>query len=98
MSQFENRVQELENQLETVSGDNLLLVREVLALHAGYEVRLSAVAAAGINMAGAVQGLPAGVELDRPKGFSGTMDGDTVRALIFSVERYFQLVGMVEAN
>ena len=84
--------------METVSGDNLLLVREVLALRAGSEVRSSAVATAGINMAGAVQGLPAGIKIDRPKGFSGPRDGNTVRAFLFSVERYFQLVGMVGAN
>ena len=84
--------------METVSGDNLLLVCGVLALCAGSEVRSSTMAATGINMASAVQGLPAGIKLDRPKGFNGTMDGDTVCAFLFSVERYFQLVGMVGSN
>ena len=81
-----------------MSGDNGLLIHEVLAQCTGSEVCSSAVAATGINMAGTVQGLPADVKLDRPKGFSGTMDGNTVRAFLFSVERYFQLVGMVGAN
>ena len=72
-----------------MAGDNLLLVCEVLALSTSSELCSSAVASMGINMAGAMQGLPAGIKLDRPKGFSGAMDGDTVRAFLFSVERYF---------
>ena len=51
MLQLENQVQELESEVKTVAGDNLLLVREVLALRAGSESRSSAVAATGTNMA-----------------------------------------------
>lgn len=91
-------MQELESKVETVSSDYLLLVHEVLALRAGFEAHSSVLAAMGINMAGTAQYLPMGIKTDCPKGFNGKMDGNTIRAFLFSVEQYFQLGGITADN
>ena len=42
--------------------------------------------------------LPQGVELEKPKSFTGLINKDTVNAFIFQVEQFFALTNIVDAN
>ena len=42
--------------------------------------------------------LPVGIKLEQPQPFKGQMDGDSLRAFIFSFEWYCVLTGMTTSE